>query len=366
MNNEESLLLQSFESNGLNLKNKMVMAPLTRCRASSDHIPSDLMVDYYGQRASAGLIITEGTSTSPNGTGYARMPGIYNEQQINNWKKITDAVHANGGKIFIQLMHTGRVSHPDNMPKNATIVAPSAVAPANTEMYTDQNGNQSIPTPIAMSVADIDNAITEYVQAAKNAITAGFDGVELHGANGYLLEQFINPGANKRDDKYGGSPEKRSKFVIELASKVVEAIGNDKVGIRLSPGGAFNDINPFEGQDETFSYLTAELGKLDLTYLHLVNHSSMGAPDVSESLVDTIKNNFKGTIILSGGYDQKRAEQDLSENKGQLIAFGRPFIANPDLPERFASGAELNTPDFDTFYTPGEKGYTDYPMLQTS
>ncbi len=363
MTQENSLLLEPFKSTALSLKNKIVMAPLTRCRATSDHVPTDIMATYYAQRASAGLIVTEGTSSSPNGVGYARMPGIYNKEQILAWKKITDKVHGEGGIIFLQIMHTGRVSHVANMPEGSVIIAPSAIAPAGTEMYTDQQGNQPITTPKAMTDADIDLAISEHVQAAQNAIEAGFDGVELHGANGYLIEQFINPGSNRRTDGFGGSKENRTKFLIEIANRVSTAIGSDKVGVRLSPGGAFNDVNPFEGELETFNYLASELGKLELAYLHLVDHAAMGAPEVPVSLRDSIVKNFNGTVILSGGYDKERAEEQLSSGGDQLIAFGRPFIANPDLVSRFANGSELNAPDFDTFYTPGEKGYTDYPSL---
>jgi N-ethylmaleimide reductase len=359
-----SILLSAFNEKGLNLKNKMVMAPMTRSRADQDHIPTDIMVTYYEQRADAGLIITEGVGPSPNGVGYPRIPGIYNQDQIAAWKPVTEAVHRKGGKIFMQLMHTGRVSHPDNMPKDSTILAPSAIAPESTKMYTDQNGNQPIPTPKAMSPQEIQSTIDEYVKAAENAIEAGFDGVELHGANGYLLEQFINPGTNQRTDNYGGSVENRARIVLEVARKTAAAIGKEKVGIRLSPNGAFNDIKPFEGQEATYTFLARELNKVGILYIHLVNHGSMGAPALPENIRDTIGEKFDGILILSGGYDQEQAEQDLEEELGDLIAFGRLFLANPDLPERFAQDAELNEPDLSTFYTPGEKGYTDYPVLE--
>ncbi|MEQ8927818.1 MAG: alkene reductase [Fulvivirga sp.] len=354
-------LFESFNVSGLHLKNKIVMAPMTRSRATTDHIPTPIMADYYGQRSGAGLIITEGTSPSPNGVGYPRIPGLYNQQQVDAWKVVTDRVHKEGSKIFLQIMHTGRISHPLNLPEGAEVLAPSAIPASNTKMYTDQEGEKDLPTPKVMTDEDIASAINEYVNSAKLAVAAGFDGVELHAANGYLLEQFINPGSNQRTDNYGGSVENRARFVVEVAEQTVEAIGKDKVGIRLSPGGAFNDIMPFEGQEETYKYLAEELGKIGLVYVHLVDHSSMGTPEVPKSLKETIRDAFGGTVIISGGYDKAKAEKDLADGLGHLVAFGRPFISNPDLPERMKVSAELSDPDFSTFYTPGEKGYTDYP-----
>ncbi|HNP19947.1 MAG TPA: alkene reductase [Fulvivirga sp.] len=356
-------LLESYSSNGLSLKNKMVMAPMTRSRSTENNVPTPIMADYYGQRAGAGLLITEGTSPSPNGVGYPRIPGLYNREQVEAWKVVTNKVHQKGGKIFIQLMHTGRISHPLNLPKGAEVLAPSPIAAVNTKMYTDQEGEQPLPTPREMTTSDITKAIDEYVISAQLAMEAGFDGVELHGANGYLMEQFINPDANQRTDSYGGSAENRSRFVLEIAKKTAEAIGKEKVGIRLSPYGAFNDIMPFDGQDETYEYLATELGKLGLTYIHLVDHSTMGTPVVPLALKEKIRDAFGGTIIISGGYDKEKAEQDLKDGLGHLVAFGKAYLANPDLHLRYKEGAELNQPDFSTFYTPGEKGYTDYPVL---
>ena len=346
----------------LSLNNHMVMAPMTRCRAI-EHIPNELIATYYGQRASAGLIITEGTSPSKNGIGYTRIPGIYNQDQINGWKLTTEAVHQKGGKIFIQLMHTGRASHPFNMPDDATIMAPSPIALAGEQMYTDKEGPQDYPTPKEMTIDDINATIEEYVQASKNAIEAGFDGVELHGANGYLIDQFINPTTNQRSDNYGGSSENRNRFAIEVSRKVAEAIGADKVGIRLSPYGAFNGMKPYDETEVQYSALAKELGALNLLYIHIVDHSAMGAPEVKLSTKESIRDNFGSTIILSGGYNAERAEKDLKEGLGHLVAFGRPFIANPDLVERFKASEQLETPDHNTFYTPGAEGYTDYPTL---
>ena len=354
-------LFSKYNLANLELKNRIVMAPMTRSRAINN-IPNDLMVEYYQQRADAGLIITEGIAPSANGLGYARIPGIYNEAQIQGWKIITDSVHKKEGKIFAQLMHTGRVSHPDNMEKGAEIIAPSPIA-LQGEMYTDSNGMQAYPIPKEMTLSDIKQAQNEYVEAAKNAVKAGFDGVELHGANGYLIDQFINTASNKRSDTYGGSLQNRTRFAIEVAQKVTDAIGNEKTGIRLSPYGVFSGMEVFEGLEETYEYLASELGKIKLLYIHIVDHSSMGAPEVSDSVKAKIRNAFGGTIIVSGGLDRQKAEKALEEGNGDLAAFGRPFIANPDMVYRMEKKLSLNEPDFDTFYTPGPKGYTDYPTI---
>lgn len=345
----------------LTLQNHLVMSPLTRNRAIGN-IPNELMAEYYAQRASAGLIITEGTSPSPNGLGYPRIPGIFSRAQIEGWTQVTQAVHAKGAKIFIQLMHTGRIGHPLNLPAGARILAPSAVAAAG-EMYTDAEGLKAHPVPQAMSEADIQSTVQEYVQAAKNAVVAGFDGVELHGANGYLLEQFIRPNSNLRTDRYGGPIQNRARFVLEVAKAVIDAIGQDKVGIRLSPFGVFNDMPIYDAMEADYTYLTEQLNALGLVYVHIVDHSPMGAPPVPESIKKTMRRVFKGKLILSGGYDRARAERDLAAGNGDLFAMGRSFLANPDLPARWRANAPLNEPDANTFYTPGEKGYTDYPFL---
>lgn len=351
-------LFSTYTLGSIELKNRVVMAPLTRSRAIGN-VPNDLMAEYYGQRADIGLIITEGTAPSPNALGYPRIPGVFSDAQIDGWKKTTDAVHAKGGKIFLQMMHTGRIGHLDNLPDGAEVVGPgSATAPG--EMYTDQNGQQPHTQPREMNQADIDQAIEEYAQAARNAIAAGFDGVEIHGANGYLIDQFLNPAINERTDEYGGSIENRIRFAVQVSEAVVNAIGADKTGIRISPYGAFNGTGQFPETDATYAALAAELDRLNLVYVHIVNHSSMGTPPVPESLYEGIRGAYNGTIILSGGYDKDRAESDLQAGNGHLVAFGRPALANPDLVHRMESGIELNQPDFGTFYTPGEKGYTDY------
>jgi N-ethylmaleimide reductase len=360
MTKKNSSLFSSFNLGTVQLKNRIVMAPMTRSRAIGN-VPNELMVKYYADRADAGLIITEGVSPSPNGLGYARIPGLYSEAQIAGWKQVTDAVHAKGGKIFAQLMHTGRVTHPLNLSGSAEVVAPSAIAAANTQMYTDQAGMQPLPVPRALRTDELPDVIHEYVHSAKAAIQAGFDGVELHGANGYLLDQFLNPASNQREDAYGGSADNRNRFVLEVAAAVAEAIGADRTGIRLSPFGAFNDMISDEQTGSQFEALAAGLGKLKLAYLHIVDHSSMGAPAVPQEVKDAMRVAFGGTLILSGGYDAIRAEAELSAGKGELVAFGRPFIANPDLVKRLVEGIELSAPDTNTFYTPGEAGYNDYP-----
>ena len=359
-----SLLFSVAHLNSLKLQSHMVMSPMTRNRAIGN-IPNELMVLYYKQRASAGLIITEGTSPSPNGLGYPRIPGIFSAPQVEGWKRITDAVHQEGAKIFIQLMHTGRISHPFNLPPGTRVLAPSAVAAAG-EMYTDAEGMKPLPVPEAMSEADIKMTIDEFVQAAKNALVAGFDGVELHGANGYLLEQFIRPNSNQRADSYGGSIKNRARFVLDVSAGVIGAIGKNKVGMRLSPFGVFNDMPLYDEMEADYTYLVQQLNRLGLVYLHMVDHSSMGAPEVPDLIKAMFRKEFAGTLILSGGYDTARAESDLVAGKGDLITVGRPFLANPDLPARWKANAPLNEPDYDTFYTPGEKGYTDYPPIDAA
>ena len=345
----------------IELKNRIVMAPMTRSRALNN-ISNDHMVAYYEERADAGLIITEGTAPSANGLGYARIPGIYTDDQINGWKKVTAAVHAKEGKIFLQIMHTGRVSHALNMEKDTQIMAPSSVV-LSGEMYTDVDGMKPYPVPKEMTLSAIEQTQQEYVQAAINAIKAGFDGVEVHGANGYLIDQFINTASNKRKDIYGGSIENRSRFAIEVSKKVADAIGADRTGIRISPYGVFNDMEIFESIDKTFEYLATELGKLNLAYIHIVDHSSQGAPEVPQKIKDTIKAAFKGSFIASGGLNLDKAEAILNEDKGDLVAFGVPFIANPDLVYRMKNNKGLNTPNPDTFFTPGIEGYLDYPSV---
>jgi N-ethylmaleimide reductase len=346
----------------LALSNHLVMAPMTRNR-SPGNVPTALVAEYYGQRAGAGLIITEGTAPSPNALGYARQPGIFSEAQVVAWKAVTAAVHAKGGRIFVQLMHTGRIGHPLNLPQGAEVIAPSALA-APGEMFTDQKGKQPHPTPRAMTEADLGKTRDEFVASAKNAVAAGFDGVELHGANGYLLEQFMSPATNQRTDGYGGSVEKRIRYVLEVAQAVADAIGGARVGIRLSPHGANGGMTPYPEVDETYLLLVTKLAATGLQYIHVVDHSAMGAPPVPDALKAALRKAWPRTVIVCGGFDRAKAEAALEQGKADLVAFGRPFLANPDLVSRLQHDQALNAPDFATFYTPGPKGYTDYPTWE--
>lgn len=360
---KENRLFTSYKVGATDLKNRIVMSPMTRCRAIGN-VPNDLIAEYYKQRSGAGLIITEGTSPSPNGLGYARIPGIYSKEQVEGWKKVTSAVHDNGGKIVVQLMHTGRISHILNMPEGSRVLAPSAVKPAG-QMWTDAQQMQDFPIPKEMTTEELLQTKDEFVTAAKNAIEAGFDGVELHSANGYLLEQFLSPASNIRTDNYGGSIENRCRFVLEVAKGVADAIGEKKTGIRLSPYGVASDMPHYPEIDATYSYLSEELYKLDIAYIHIVDHSAMGAPVVPLEIKNVIRNNFKNTIIISGGYDKERAEADIERGLGNLVGFGRPFINNPDLVDRLNKNLPLSQElHMDLFYTADEKGYTDYPNYQ--
>jgi N-ethylmaleimide reductase len=353
-------LFSPYQLAGTELKNRIVMAPMTRSRAINN-IPNELIAEYYAQRASAGLIITEGTSPSPNGLGYARTPGIYADAHIEGWKKVTKAVHKNGGKIFVQLMHTGRVTHPDNLPKGGVVLAPSAVKLTTTKMWVDNQGLLEIPEPVAMTAEDIEDSINEFVNAAKNAIRAGFDGVEIHGANGYLIKQFLNPHTNRRTDAYGGSIQNRSRFLLQVTQQIAEAIGKDRVGVRISPYNEFNEMPLYSDADDTYRYVVKNLNILGVAYLHITDGSIKGEP---HALAKELRNEFENTIILSGGYDTIKATAALERNEADLIAFGRPFISNPDLVDRLKNRLPLNQLKFDLFYTPGKEGYVDYPVFE--
>jgi N-ethylmaleimide reductase len=356
------MLFDSLATPTIQFANRAVMAPMTRSRAVDANTPNALMAEYYGQRATAGLIITEGTSPSPDGLGYARIPGLFNAAQVAGWKAVTEAVHAKGGKIFVQLMHTGRVTHVANLPPGAEVVGPTAMA-CPGEMYTDSQGSQPHSTPRAMGADDIAHAVEEYARSARLAIEAGFDGVELHAANGYLIEQFLNANVNQRTDAYGGSIEGRNRFALEVARATAAAIGAHRVGIRLSPHGVFNSTGAYPDIDAQYLALTQELSKLGLLYLHLLDHSALGAPAVPAELKLALRAAFDGLFVLAGGFDRAVAEASLEAGHADFIAFARPFIANPDLVERMQAAAPLNAVDPATFYTPGPKGYTDYPSL---
>ncbi len=346
----------------IELKNRAVMSPMTRSRAI-DNVPGELQATYYGQRAAdAGLIITEGTSPSPDGLGYPRIPGLFNEAQVRGWRLTTEAVHARGGRIFVQLMHTGRVGHQGNLPKGGRVLAPSSIALPDQKMFVDALGAQvPLTASIEMTEGDIEQAIGEFVTSAKLAIDAGFDGVELHGANGYLIEEFLNATSNLRTDAWGGTAEKRASFGFEVARRTAAAIGGDRLGIRLSPYGTNAGMKPDPEVETTYPKFAARMREAGLAYVHVADHSAMGAPAVSDSVKAAIRKEFGGTIILAGGYDLAKAEADLEAKKGELVAFGRPYLANPDFLARATAGKPFNKPDFSTFYTPGAKGYTDYP-----
>lgn len=354
------MLFDPLSLGPLTLKNRVVMSPMTRSRAVEAHSPNALVAEYYAQRADAGLIITEGTSPSPDGLGYARIPGLFDDATTAGWRLVADAVHAKGGAIFVQLMHTGRVAAAGNLPAGARVVGPTdALLPG--EMYVDGAGMVPHTQPHAMTDAEVEAAIESFVQAARRAREAGLDGVEIHGANGYLVEQFLNANVNTRDDRWGGSPERRNRFAVEVVKRVAAAIGADRVGIRLSPYGVFNHTGAFEGVDTQYIALALELSALKIAYLHVLDHSSMGTPPVPESLKASLRKSFRGVYIAAGGFDGASAEAALTEKRADLVAFGRPFIANPDLVTRLREGKALAAPDPSTFYTPGPKGYTDYP-----
>ncbi|MGY4818282.1 alkene reductase [Pseudomonas chlororaphis subsp. piscium] len=336
------------------LSNRLVMAPMTRSRADDAGVPSELAVTYYAQRAGAGLIISEGVFPAALGQGYVRTPGIETAAQVAAWKQVTAAVHARGGKIFMQLMHCGRISHPSLLPEGALPLAPSAIKPAG-QTWT-ATGLQDFVTPHALSVEEIATVVAGYRQAARLAIEAGFDGVELHGASGYLPEQFLSSGSNQRSDAYGGSVENRARFALEVLAALTAEIGGDRVGLKISPEMNFNDITDANPQ-QTYRYLVEQLRGLDLAYLHV---ALFGASLDYHALLRPL---FDGRYLIGGGLDQQAAEALLADGRADAVVFGAAFLANPDLPERFRLGAELNAPHKETFYSPGAQGYIDYPSL---
>lgn len=344
------------------LPNRIIMAPLTRCRAGEGSVPTSLNVDYYRQRASAGLIISEASQVSQQGQGYPATPGIYSPEQIAGWKLVTDAVHQQNGRIFLQLWHVGRSSHSSFQPGGALPVAPSAIA-IEGELLTDQ-GMKPYETPRALERDEISGIVEQFRQGAENALEAGFDGVEIHGANGYLLDQFLRDGANKRTDDYGGSIENRARLQLEITEAVVGVWGNDRVGIRLSPSSTFNGMSDSNPED-TFGYLVEQLNRFNLAYLHLLEPGESdlrhGGHAVPTAYFRPI---YRGNLMANWDYDQAKANAAIASGSADLISFGKAFIANPDLPERFKLNAPLNPPDPDTFYGGGEHGYTDYPTLK--
>ena len=357
-------LLSPVQLGPYTLPNRIVMAPLTRNRAGKANVPTAINATYYAQRASAGLIVSEASQVSPQGVGYPLTPGIHSSEQIEGWRLVTDAVHAKGGRIFLQLWHVGRISHPSLQPNGELPVAPSAIAPqGEASTYT---GPQPFVTPRALELSEIPGIIEQYRQGAANALAAGFDGVEIHGANGYLLDQFLEDGSNHRTDEYGGSLENRARLLLEVTEAVASVWGGDRVGVRLSPSGTFNDMHD-SNPKATFSYAADALNRFNLAYLHLVEPRSdeepNGAQALSELTAGYFRSIFRGTLISAGGYDRESGNAAIASGDTDLIAYGRLYIANPDLPERFAINAPLNRPDRSTFYGGDEQGYTDYPFL---
>ena len=343
------------------LPNRMVMAPMTRLRAI-DTVPQPLMATYYAQRASAGLIVTECTMVSPLSLGYMNCPGIYSPEQVAGWGGVTDAVHASGGRIFLQLWHSGRISHPSLLGGELP-VAPSAIAATGT-LHTPE-GKRPLETPRALETHEIPEIVEQFRKGAENALAAGFDGIELHGAFGYLIDQFLQDGSNQRTDEYGGSIENRARFLLEVVEAVASVWGADRVGIKLSPSNTFygmHDSNP----KATFSYAIDALNRFGLAYLHLMepNETDLATRDVLNPVTPLFRPIFKGTLITNSSYDHPKGDSILASGDADLVSFGKLFLANPDLPKRFELDALLNTPDPTTFYAPDEKGYTDYPFLE--
>ncbi|CAM2172764.1 N-ethylmaleimide reductase [Burkholderia latens] len=352
-----SRLFTPVRIGNLPLSNRMVMAPMTRSRADDAGVPDDIVATYYAQRSSAGLIITEGVFPSAAGKGYVRTPGIHSDAQVAAWKRVADAVHARGGRIYMQLMHSGRISHPSLQPAGALPVAPSAIKPAG-QTWTG-NGMEAFVTPRALRTDEIAGVVADYRSATRRALEAGFDGVELHAASGYLPEQFLSSGSNQREDEYGGSIANRARFTLEVLEAMAAEAGGDRVGIKISPEMNFNDVSDATPQ-ETYAYLVEHLRDFDLAYLHV---ALFGAKADYHAL---LRPRFDGAYLVGGGLDQAAAESLLAEGRADAAVFGSAFLANPDLPERFRRGAPLNAPDKNTFYTPGAQGYIDYPALSTA
>ncbi|QGX40903.1 alkene reductase [Permianibacter aggregans] len=365
-------LFNGLKTGKLDLKNRIVMAPMTRSRAGQPgNIPTELMATYYAQRAGAGLIITEATQISPQAQGYAWTPGIHSGAQVEGWKNVVGKVHDKGGKIIVQLWHVGRISHSALQPQNALPVAPSAIAAEGNAFITDAAGQPKfVPfeTPRALEKRELAGIALDFANAARNAMAAGFDGVEVHGANGYLLDQFLNTSSNQREDEYGGSVENRARFLLEVTDAVVAAIGADRVGVRISPYGSFNSMQ-MDDPEALFSHLVTELNQRGLAYLHAIDprsqmdQSDAGNQRKAKRMLELIRKHYDGALILAGGFSGESAAVALAEGQADLIAFGKPFISNPDLPERLLKKAALAEWDANTFYGGSEKGYTDYRQL---
>ncbi|MGF1459615.1 MAG: alkene reductase [Leptolyngbyaceae cyanobacterium] len=356
-------LLSSIRLGRHELRNRIVMAPLTRNRANEDNAPIAMHVTYYTQRASAGLIITEATQVTPMGQGYPATPGIHSSAQVDGWQRVTDSVHQAGGKIFLQLWHVGRISHP-SFHGGALPVAPSAIKPEGEAMTYE--GMQPFVTPRALELDEIPTLIQQFKQGAENALAAGFDGVEVHGANGYLLDQFLRDGTNQRTDAYGGSKENRARLLLEVTQAAIDVWGSDRVGVRLSPSSTFNDMSDSEPR-ATFGYAVQALDQLDLAYLHLLEPSEADLRHGGIPLpTKEFRPMYSGNLMVNWGYDRESGNRAIAAGEADLVSYGKLFIANPDLPKRFKLEAPLNEPDESTFYGGDEHGYTDYPFLAES
>ncbi|NNM81640.1 MAG: alkene reductase [Burkholderiales bacterium] len=355
-------LFQPAKLGSTQLSSRVVMAPLTRSRANHESdAPTEMNARYYAQRASAGLIISEASQISPQGKGYPWTPGIYSEEQVAGWKLVTDAIHEQGGKIFIQLWHVGRISHPSLQKGGILPVAPSALKPAG--LAFTESGMVEFETPRALDTSEIPGIVEDYRKAAENAMRAGFDGVEIHGANGYLLDQFMRDGSNKRTDDYGGSIENRSRLLLEVVDAICAEIGADKVGVRLSPASSVNDMKDSDPM-ALFSHVIEALSKRRIAYLHMVEGVTRGPREVEGIDIEKLRSRFEGAYIANNCYDRDLAISAVESGRADFVAFGRPFISNPDLVERLKRNAALAVPDQSTFYGGGEAGYTDYPALE--
>jgi N-ethylmaleimide reductase len=354
-------LFSPLSLGSLGCKNRIVMAPLTRSRAGPGNVPGPLNALYYAQRASAGLIISEATQIAPEGQGYISTPGIHSPQQVEGWKIVTKAVHVAGGCIVLQLWHVGRISHPSFQPGGVLPVAPSAIKP-NAQAFT-QKGFEPIPTPRALESGEIAGVVQQYARAAQNAVTAGFDGVELHAANGYLIDQFLRDRTNKRSDQYGGNIENRTRFLLEVIDAVASAVGRERVGVRISPQNMMNDIDDSDPQ-ALFNHVAESLAGRHVAYLHVIEGDTSGKP-IRAFDHTALKRLFGGLIIVNNNFDGTRAMAAVADGHADMVAFGKPFISNPDLPVRLLLGAPLEAANHDTFYGGGEEGYTDYQLLRS-
>ena len=366
MTSTKSHLLSPFDLNNLSLKNRVIMAPLTRSRAGEERIPNALMAEYYAQRAGAGLIITEGTTISKQANGWLHTPGIYTKEQTEAWKQIVDAVHAKGTPIFLQLWHTGRSSHSSFQENNQLPVAPSAIKLEGSEAHTPE-GKQPHEIPRALQTAEVSQVVEDYRQAAANAKQAGFDGVEIHGANGYIIDEFLQSKTNQRTDKYGGSLENRFRFLKEIIESILTVWDAGRVGVRLSPNGNYNDMGSQDFR-ETFTYVIEQLNQYQLAYLHVLDGLGFGFHELGEPMtIAELRKIYDGTLMGNCGYDKESAEKAIASGDADLIAFGRPIISNPDLVARFANGWELNAdPKPAIWYSFEAEGYTDFPTYQES